>query len=96
MFSYSYVIYCRINIRIKNDQFSKLLFPFLSHRKNISSHKTSYNDNSKEFIFLSSKDCDLTNLEQTQKMFQNIKPDYVIHLTSLLLKTFLSLYYQLI
>ena len=46
-----------------------------------------------EFIFLSSKDCDLTNLEQTQKMFQNIKPDYVIHLTSLLLKTFLSLYY---
>ena len=38
------------------------------------------NDNSKEFIFLSSKDCDLTNLEKTQKIFLNIKPDYVIHL----------------
>ena len=69
---------------------------FLTEKIFLHTKQVIYNDNSKEFIFLSSKDCDLTNLEQTQKMFQNIKPDYVIHLTSLLLKTFLSLYYQLI
>ena len=40
------------------------------------------NNNTNEVIFLNSKDCDLTNLEQTQQMFENIKPGYVIHLAA--------------
>jgi GDP-L-fucose synthase len=32
-----------------------------------------------EFIFLSSKDCDLTSYQQTYDCFQIHKPDYVIH-----------------
>jgi GDP-L-fucose synthase len=35
-----------------------------------------------EFILLSSKDCDLTNLEETQEMFKLHRPDYVIHLAA--------------
>ena len=35
-----------------------------------------------ETIFLNSKDCDLTNYEQTLKVFQKEKPDYVIHLAA--------------
>jgi len=35
-----------------------------------------------EFIFLSSKDCDLTNLDETKKLFETIKPNYVIHLAA--------------
>lgn len=35
-----------------------------------------------EFIFLSSKDCDLTNWEQTNQYFNSVKPDYVIHLAA--------------
>jgi GDP-L-fucose synthase len=35
-----------------------------------------------DFIFLSSKDCDLTNLEETKKLFENLKPNYVIHLAA--------------
>jgi len=38
-----------------------------------------YND---EFIFLSSKDCDLENLNQTRILFEKEKPDYVIHLAA--------------
>ena len=52
------------------------------------------NDNPNEFIFLSSKDCDLTNLEQTQKMFQNIKPDYVIHLAAFVGGLFRNMNYK--
>jgi GDP-L-fucose synthase len=32
--------------------------------------------------FLGSKDCDLTNYEETKKLFSKIKPDYVIHLAA--------------
>ncbi len=35
-----------------------------------------------EFIFLSSKTCDLTNWEETNKYFNSVKPDYVIHLAA--------------
>lgn len=35
-----------------------------------------------QFVFLSSKDCDLTNYESTKKLFSNEKPDYVIHLAA--------------
>lgn len=28
-----------------------------------------------QFYFLSSKDCDLTNFEETKKLFQKIKPN---------------------
>jgi len=35
-----------------------------------------------KFIFMSSKDCDLTNWEQTIKYFNNIGPEYVIHLAA--------------
>jgi GDP-L-fucose synthase len=35
-----------------------------------------------EFIFLSSKLCDLTNWEQTENYFNSVKPDYVIHLAA--------------
>ena len=52
------------------------------------------NDNSKEFIFLSSKDCDLTNLEQTQQMFEDIKPDYVIHLAAFVGGLFRNMNYK--
>jgi GDP-L-fucose synthase len=34
------------------------------------------------FIFMSSKDCDLTDYNQTYKYFSNVKPDYVIHLAA--------------
>jgi GDP-L-fucose synthase len=35
-----------------------------------------------EFIYLSSKDYNLYNLENTQKMFKDIQPNYVIHLAA--------------
>lgn len=34
------------------------------------------------FTFLSSKDCDLSDLIKTRDLFKNIKPDYVIHLAA--------------
>ena len=34
------------------------------------------------YHFISSKDYDLTNIEQTKLMFETIKPDYVIHLAA--------------
>ncbi len=34
------------------------------------------------FIFLTSKDCDLTNIEQTITLFNHYKPVYVIHLAA--------------
>ena len=39
-------------------------------------------DNKYKTIFLSSKDCDLTNYNSTYKLFKKIKPDYVIHLAA--------------
>ena len=47
--------------------------------KAIKSIKASYNY---DFIFLSSSDCDLTNLSKTKEQFNKIKPDYVIHLAA--------------
>lgn len=35
-----------------------------------------------EFVFLSSKDCDLTDYLQTKRLFEKEKPDYVIHLAA--------------
>lgn len=35
-----------------------------------------------EFIFLSSKDCDLLELKQVQNLFENENPDFVIHLAA--------------
>ena len=32
-----------------------------------------------QFIFLSSKDCDLTNLEEIKSIFKKYNPSYVIH-----------------
>lgn len=34
------------------------------------------------FIFLSSKDCDLSNYDETKKLFEINKPNYVIHLAA--------------
>lgn len=34
------------------------------------------------FIFIGSKDCDLTNLIETQNLFEKERPDYVIHLAA--------------
>ena len=35
-----------------------------------------------DFVFISSKDCDLTHYQNTLKLFTKIKPDYVIHLAA--------------
>lgn len=35
-----------------------------------------------EFKLIGSKDCDLTDYEKTYKLFEEIKPDYVIHLAA--------------
>ena len=45
----------------------------------INSIKSNYNY---DFLFISSKDCDLSNLELTQKLFISEKPEYVIHLAA--------------
>ena len=52
------------------------------------------NSNDNEYIFLSSKDCDLTNLEQTKQMFEKMKPDYVIHLAAFVGGLFRNLNYK--
>lgn len=46
--------------------------------------KNIYQNNYKnyQYIFLSSKDCNLTNLEDTKQMFEKYKPSYVIHLAA--------------
>ena len=47
--------------------------------KAIEEISTNYNY---DFIFISSKDCDLTNYEQTLLIFEKYKPQYVIHLAA--------------
>jgi GDP-L-fucose synthase len=37
-------------------------------------------ENENEWIFISSKDCDLSNFQETQLLFKNILPTHVIHL----------------
>jgi len=39
-------------------------------------------NNDKKWFFLSSKDCDLTDINDVDKLFNNIKPDYIIHLAA--------------
>lgn len=34
------------------------------------------------FVFIGSGGCDLTNLSQTQKLFESVRPDFVIHLAA--------------
>ena len=41
-----------------------------------------YNQYEYEFLFMSSKDCDLVNYEATKVLFEKHKPDYVIHLAA--------------
>jgi len=41
--------------------------------------KTIQNNYSYDFIFISSKDCDLTNYEKSKLFFEFVKPDFVIH-----------------
>jgi GDP-L-fucose synthase len=47
--------------------------------KAIDNIKSNYNY---KFIFIGSKDCNLTNLVETKELFENIKPDFVIHLAA--------------
>ena len=44
--------------------------------------KSIHNDYNYNFIFLSSKDCDLTNYDKTFSKFMEINPSYVIHLAA--------------
>ena len=41
------------------------------------------NRDDEEWVFLSSKDCDLTSMEQTRKLFEAHKPTHVIHLAAM-------------
>lgn len=47
-----------------------------------------------EFIFLSSKDCDLTNYDETKKLFIVHKPEYVIHLAAFVGGLFKNMNYK--
>lgn len=40
------------------------------------------NEYAYKFVFIGSKDCDLTNLEATRELFKSIRPKYVIHLAA--------------
>ena len=42
----------------------------------------SKNNDKHQFIFLNSKDCDLKNFEDTNKLFKEINPEYIIHLAA--------------
>ena len=44
--------------------------------------KSTKNTYDYDFIFLSSKDCDLTNFKETYNFFKKHKPDFVIHLAA--------------
>ncbi|KAF1603196.1 UNVERIFIED_CONTAM: GDP-L-fucose synthase, partial [Eudyptes robustus] len=35
-----------------------------------------------KFVFINSKECDLTNLEATKALFERVKPTHVIHLAA--------------
>lgn len=48
-----------------------------------------------EWFFLSSKDADLTNVEQTKAVFERIKPTHVIHLAAMVGGLFRNLKYNL-
>tara|TARA_B100001123_G_scaffold450909_1_gene625004 strand:- start:85316 stop:86260 length:945 start_codon:yes stop_codon:yes gene_type:complete len=44
--------------------------------------KISVNFPSTEFVFSNSSDCDLTNIDQTNKYIKNVNPDAIIHLAA--------------
>lgn len=48
-----------------------------------------------EWVFVSSKDADLSNREQTEAMFEKFKPTHVIHLAALVGGLFMNLKYNL-
>ena len=48
-----------------------------------------------EWVFVSSKDADLSNREQTEAMFEKFKPTHVIHLAALVGGLFRNLKYNL-
>ena len=52
------------------------------------------NINNYNFIYLSSKDCDLTNYQQTYDYFYKCQPDYVIHLAAKVGGLFKNLNYK--
>jgi GDP-L-fucose synthase len=53
--------------------------------------KISNDYNYYDFIFLASKDCDLTNYEETHKLFEKEQPDFVIHLAACVGGIFLNM-----
>lgn len=55
--------------------------------------KIKHNSNH-EFIFLSSKDCDLTNYNETKTFFELYRPDYVIHLAAFVGGLFKNMNYK--
>tara|TARA_B100001248_G_scaffold253060_1_gene229897 strand:- start:439 stop:1371 length:933 start_codon:yes stop_codon:yes gene_type:complete len=57
----------------------------------INNIKNNYNY---ELIFVSSKDCDLTNFEQTFNYFNKYKPDFVIHLAAFVGGLFKNMNYK--
>jgi GDP-L-fucose synthase len=48
-----------------------------------------------EWFFVGSRDCDLTNLEQTQQLFKQIKPTHVINLAAMVGGLFHNLHHNL-
>lgn len=57
--------------------------------------KEELKDDSEEWIFLSSKDVDLTDFEATKKCFETYKPTHVIHLAAMVGGLFRNLKYPL-
>lgn len=53
--------------------------------------KTISNEYNYQFIFLASKDCDLTNYDETYKLFERENPDFVIHLAACVGGIFLNM-----
>lgn len=50
-------------------------------KKIVNEHDENYKNNH-SYLFLSSKECDLTNYQATYNFFEKYKPDYVIHLAA--------------
>lgn len=47
-----------------------------------------------DFVFIGSKDCNLLNLEETQTLFEKIKPSFVIHLAAKVGGLFMNMKYK--
>lgn len=48
-----------------------------------------------QFVFSSSEDADLSDVEQTKRLFERVKPNYVIHLAAMVGGLFRNLKYNL-